>query len=346
MIHIDGSSGEGGGQILRTSLSLAAITGQEITIENIRAKRDKPGLRPQHLTGALAVAEICGGELRGGAVGSMQLTMKPGEVKSGSYCFDVRKITSSAGAVSLILQTVLWPLVFAKDTSHITFKGGTHVPFAPCSHYLSEVFLPVMASIGLKYKYRMLQAGYYPTGGGELHLQIEPVESLEPIDLTNSVGKPAVEIVSAVSNLPVSIAERQLHQAVTRCKELKLVVNGKVMEIPSPGKGTVLFIKSKSDGAVAGVQSLGEIRRSAERVADDACDELQAYIESGCAVDKHLADQLIIPMALTKGSSKFSTCEITQHLLTNIEVVKKFLPVRFNVNGELGGAGVVEKMDG
>jgi len=346
MIHIDGSSGEGGGQILRTSLSLAAITGQEATMENIRAKRDKPGLRPQHLTGALAVAEICGGELRGGAVGSMQLTMKPGEVKSGPYCFDVRKITSSAGAVSLILQTVLWPLVFSKDTSNITFKGGTHVPFAPCSHYLSEVFLPVMASIGLKYRYRMLQAGYYPAGGGELHLQIEPVESLQPIDLTESVEKPAVEIISAVSNLPLSIAERQLHQATTRCKDLKLAVTGKVIEIPSPGKGTLLFVKSTSGRTIAGFQSLGEIRKSAERVADDACDEFQGYIESGCAVDKHLADQLIIPMALTKGTSKFNTCEITQHLLTNIEVVKTFLPVRFNVSGELGGAGVVEKVDG
>lgn len=345
MVYIDGSLGEGGGQILRTSLSLAAITGQDITIENIRAKREKPGLRPQHLTGALAVAEICKADISGAYVGSMQLTMKPGKVRHGSYCFDVRKVASSAGAVSLILQTVLWPLAFAGEKSHVVVKGGTNVPHAPCSYYISEVFLPTVARMGLKYRYEMVLAGYYPIGGGELSIDIEPVETLQPVELMNRDQKTAVEVISAVSNLPVSIAQRQLNRAISGCRDLNIRAKGHEEELPSPGKGTVVLIKSISDQAVAGFQAIGELKKSAEKVADEACEEFRGYIKSDCPVDKHLADQLIIPMALAKGISRFRTSEITQHLLTNINVVEKFLPVHFSVTGKLGDVGVVEKQD-
>ncbi|MCE5197841.1 MAG: RNA 3'-terminal phosphate cyclase [Armatimonadota bacterium] len=342
MITIDGSFGEGGGQILRTSLSLAAITGQDVTIENIRANRPKPGLRPQHLTGALAVAEICGAEIRGAEVGSTRLIFKPHTVKPGRYEFDVAKIRSSAGSVNLVLQTVLWPLAFTHKQSRITIKGGTHVPHAPTSDFINNTFLPTIAEMGLICHYEMITAGYYPIGGGEVRLEIRPVDELRPVHLTRHDEPIKVEIISAVSNLPMSIAERQLSVGIERISALKCAHTEKLTQYPSPGKGTVFFAGVSSGRIKAGFQSLGERGKPAEKVASDACDELETYLASGMALDKRLADQLIIPIALANGKSSFTTSEITMHLITNIAIVEKFLPVHFHMSGGLGEAGMVE----
>lgn len=342
MIHIDGSFGEGGGQILRTSLSLAAITRQDVTVENIRAGREKPGLRPQHLTSALAVAEICGADLRGGEVGSSKLVFKPGRIKPGKYEFDVSRVSASAGSVNLILQTVLWPLAFCEKNSRVAIKGGTHVPHAPTFNFISEVFLPTAAGMGLACHYEMVKAGYYPTGGGEVRLQIRPVKELIPIRWTDRPKPVEVELTSAVSNLPASIAERQLNTGMERVHAMGLASENRLREYPSPGKGTVFFAAVSAVGVRAGFQGIGELRKRAEKVADEACDEMEAYLKSGAAVDKHLADQLIIPMALAKGSSRISVAEITRHLLTNIAIVERFLDVRFTVEGDLGQSGSVE----
>ncbi|MHB9036568.1 MAG: RNA 3'-terminal phosphate cyclase [Armatimonadota bacterium] len=342
MITIDGSLGEGGGQILRTSLSLAAITGQDVTIENIRANRPKPGLRPQHLTGAVAIAEICGAEIRGAEVESSKLVFRPHKVKPGRYEFDVSKIRASAGSVNLVLQTILWPLAFAGKPSRIVIKGGTHVPFAPTYNYISDIFLPTVANMGLVCHYQLVKAGYYPTGGGEVRLEIRPAERLNPILLTSLEEPMQIELTSAVSNLPMSIAERQLVTGTDRVRALGHEPVGNLTEYPSQGKGTAFFASITSGRVRAGFQSLGELRKRAESVADEACDEMEAYLASGMALDKHLADQLIIPMALAMGSSKMTTCEITQHLLTNIAIVQKFLPVHFHVSAGLGAPGSVE----
>ena len=344
MLTIDGSFGEGGGQILRTSLSLAALTGKDVTIENIRVGREKPGLRPQHLTGALAVAEICGADLLGAEVGSTRLVFRPHRIRPGSYEFDVSKIRASAGSVNLVLQTVLWPLAFAGDTSRLVIKGGTHVPHAPTFNYIDEVFLPTVARMGLICHYRMERAGYYPIGGGEVRLTVEAVDALRPLSLTTLEGEPVVEITSAVSNLPASIAERQLSTGLARMRSMVISpAAAKTTEYASPGKGTVFFILCSAGDAKAGFQSLGEIRKRAEDVAKDACDEFDAYLKSGMALDKHLADQLIIPMALANGLSKLTTCEVTQHLLTNIAVVERFLDARFEVAGSIGEPGTVDR---
>ena len=344
MITIDGSFGEGGGQILRTSLALAAIAGQSVTITNIRAGRDKPGLRPQHLTGALAVAEICRAELTGAEVGSSKLTFKPGRIKPGDYEFDVSKIRASAGSANLILQTVLWPLAFAGGRSRVTIKGGTHVPHAPTSNYIDDTFLPAIADMGLACRYSMLKAGYYPIGGGEVRVEIPAIESLRPVSITERGEAMHVELTSAVSNLPASIAERQLDTAISRLKRMRLRSENAIEQYSSPGKGTVVFISLTAGKARAGFQSLGELKKRAEKVADDACDELEAYLASNTALDKHLADQLILPIALASGNSRFTTCEITLHLLTNIAIVEQFLPVHFHVSAGLGQPGLVERV--
>ena len=344
MLTIDGNFGEGGGQILRTSLSLAAITGRDVTIENIRVGREKPGLRPQHLTGALAVAEICGADVRGAEVGSTRLVFKPGKIRPGGYEFDVSRVRASAGSVNLILQTVLWPLAFAGKSSRLTIKGGTHVPHAPAFNYIDDVFLPTVARMGLICHYRMERAGYYPIGGGEVRLTVEPVEALRALSLTALEGEPAVELTSAVSNLPISIAERQLNTGLARVRSMGIAPRrAETTEYPSPGKGTVFLVGLSSGSVKAGFQSLGELKKRAETVAEEACDEFRAYLDSHVALDKHLADQLIIPMALADGPSKFTTCEITQHLVTNIAVVERFLDARFEVTGEPGEAGTVER---
>lgn len=354
MITIDGSFGEGGGQILRTSLALAAITGQSVTIDNIRVKRPKPGLRPQHLTGALAVAEICGAELAGAEVDSTRLTFKPGRIRSGDYEFDVSRARASAGSVNLVLQTILWPLAFGGKDSRVVIRGGTHVPFAPTFNYIDEVFLPAVADMGLRCRYSMIRAGYYPVGRGEVKIEIPAVEKLTPISITEAEKPYNVEVTSAVSNLPTSIADRQLSRASARLKAMGLGFESRVVQYPSPGQGTAVFISltaahcpanGTTEGvARAGFQSLGELGKRAEKVADEACDELEAYLESGAALDKHLADQLIAPIALADGLSRFTTCEVTQHLLTNIAVVEQFLPVRFQISAELGQPGTVERV--
>jgi len=354
MITVDGSFGEGGGQILRTSLALAAITGQSVTIENIRLKRPKPGLRPQHLTGALAVAEICGAQLEGAEVDSIRLTFRPGRIKPGNYEFDVSKARASAGSVNLVLQTILWPLAFADKDSRVTIRGGTHVPFAPTFDYVDDVFLPAVADMGLRCHYSMSQAGYYPAGGGEVKIEIPAAKKLTPISITELERPCHIELTSAVSNLPTSIADRQLKTACARLRAMDLQFESRLAQYPSPGPGTVVFIsltaassfaEQQARGtARAAFQSLGAIGKRAEKVAEEACDELEAYLASHMALDKHLADQLIIPIALADGLSRFTTCEITQHTLTNIAVVEQFLPVRFEVSGSLGQPGMVERL--
>lgn len=344
MIHIDGSFGEGGGQILRTSLALAAITGKDVTIENIRANREKPGLRPQHLTGVIALADICGAEVRGIEVGSTTLTFKPHTIKPGNYEFDISRIRSSAGSVNLVLQAILWPLAFAGKKSRITIKGGTHVPFAPTSNYISEVFLPTVAEMGLICHYQTIKCGYYPIGGGEVRVEIKPVESLNPINLTDRTEPVSIDLTSAVSNLPISIAERQLNTGIDRVKQMNLASHNELTDYPSPGKGTLFFALARSGRIKAGFQSLGELKKRAEKVASDACDELEEYLDSSMALDKHLADQLIIPMALAHGPSSFTTCEITQHLVTNIAIVQKFLDVGFHVSHGIGQPGTVNTL--
>lgn len=305
---IDGSHGEGGGQILRTSLTLSAILEQPIRIENIRAGRKNPGLQPQHLTAARAIAKITDGRLVGSDVGSMFLEFYPRAVKPGNYTFDVSDIKASAGSVNLIFQTILLPLAFAGKPSRVIIRGGTHVPWSPTSNFIDEVYLPMLAHMGVLTWYEMRKAGYYPVGGGEIEAEIRPVDKLRPITFCDRAAGNII-CFSAVSGLPRSIAARQMTEAVG-CLRVIHIESGQIIEeYDSVGKGTVVFIIYDGGSAKAGFSSLGERGKPAETVAREACKEFALWWESGAAIDKHLADQLIVPMALAGGESAFSTAE-------------------------------------
>jgi RNA 3'-terminal phosphate cyclase (ATP) len=340
-LSIDGSYGEGGGQILRSSMALSCITGRPIRITSIRAGRRKPGLQPQHLTSAKAAATISGGSLSGASVGSMTLEFTPGQVKPGSYTFDVSEVKASAGSVGLIFQTIFLPLLLADGESRVTLKGGTHNPWAPTFNYISDVFLAAMERMGARCWVRMEKAGYYPIGGGEVRVQIEPLQSLSPLDIAERGELESVFCTSGVSNLTMDIARRQLDRGLARIHGMGVAGDGETVEYRSPGKGTTFFILAQYANTVAGFSSLGELGKRAEKVADEACEEFQRYHASGQAVEPHLADQLVLPLALATDSSRFTASRITRHLLTNIWVAQQFLPVRFEVDGEEGQAGMI-----
>ena len=355
MIAIDGSYGEGGGQVLRTSLSLSALLGEAVRIENIRAKRPKPGLQAQHLTGVLATAQICNAELEGAELGSQTLTFAPqSPPQAGDYTFDVAEARKggSAGSTSLVFQTLLLPLAFADGDSHLTIRGGTHVAWSPPFHYLKHVYLPTLARMGIEATVEISQWGWYPIGGGGIRARIKGQggrdrgqevrdkgqgirdKELSPIALTERGEWKRLWGISALSNLPAHIGQRQKRQAERLLRERGFTPEIEIVEAPSPGQGTVVFLVAEFEDVVAGFTSYGARGKRAEKVAEEACREFIQYYDSGQALDKHLADQLILPMSLAAGQSGFTTCEITQHLLTNVGVVQRLMAVEAEIEGK------------
>lgn len=346
MIVINGSYGEGGGQVVRTSLTLSALLGQPIRIENIRARRRKPGLQAQHLTGVRAIAEICDAELEGADLGSFTLTFKPrSSPRVGEYSFDVAEARKggSAGATSLVFQTLLLPLAFAAGQSRLTIRGGTHVAWSPPFHYLQHIYLPTLAHLGLEVRAEIESWGWYPIGGGEMTAAIRGRKEghLSGLDLVERGELKRLGGISATSNLPAHIGQRQKKQAGECLRKRGFDPQIEIVDAPSPGQGTAVFLMAEYEHAVAGFSSLGKRGKPAEKVAEEACREFMAYHHSGACLDQHLADQLILPLALASGPSAFTTCEITQHLLTNVWVVGQFLDVRFEIEGEEGQTGKV-----
>lgn len=341
-VVLDGSYGEGGGQILRTALSLAAIQGRPIAIENIRAGRPQPGLRPQHLAAVRAIAAICGAETSGDRVGSRRLSLRPGHPpRAGNYVFDVSELagTGSAGAVSLVFQTILLPLALAEGDSTVVLRGGTHVPWSPSVHYLSEVYLPSVCRLGIGASLRLRRWGWYPRGGGEVVAHIRGGAVLRPHRWQTRGALLEVRILSATSNLPEHIRSRQAQQARRRLSEVKVPMRVELVDAPASSPGTCLFLAARFEESVAGFEALGRRGVPAERVADEAVDEFLAFLGRSGAVDPHLADQLILPLALSGGA--LTTTRVTRHLLTNIWIVERFLGARFELIGEEGAEGLV-----
>jgi len=338
IIKIDGSSGEGGGQILRTAISLSAVTKKSFEIYNIRANRKVPGLSHQHLQAVNSTAQICNAEVVGNQLRSTDLKFYPAETQAGTYHFNI----GTAGSVSLVLQTIFYPLSLANKPSSITIIGGTHVTHSPCVDYLKQQWLYFLKKIGFDAEIQTLKAGFYPRGGGEILVKINPSNPQYPVCINDRGKLIQVEGLSTVSNLDITIAQRQQLQAEKRFLGQNIPHKISLSEIPSFGKGTMLLLVGKFEYSQCCYFGLGAIGKRAETVADDACNELFTFLKTRGAIDEYLADQLILPLALTKGTSQFVTPRITQHLLTNIEIVKLFLPVTIDISGNLNEEGLIK----
>lgn len=334
MLVLDGSYGEGGGQILRTALALAALTGKTVRLENIRAGRDRPGLRPQHLTAVQALARITRASLTGADIGATALTFAPRGIFPGSYTFDVAATQSSAGSVSLIAQTLLPVLNRAESPSSLIIRGGTHVPWSPPAHYLSAVFLPALREMGTVAGLDITRWGFYPQGGGEIHLRLQPAPRLKAVTWTQSPELPHFQGLSAAANLPPHVVRRQ-SQSLRRHAEQSLPIQEEFAA--GRGKGSFAFLW----GPHAGFSALGARGKPAEQVAAEAAQEMKTFLATQAAVDRHLADQIILYAALAEGLSSLTTECLTSHLLTNIWVVEQFLPVKFEISGQMGEQGAI-----
>jgi len=337
MIQIDGSQGEGGGQILRSALALALVTGKAIELKNIRARRPKPGLMPQHLKAVEAAAAVGGARVEGAHLQSSSLLFEPTGIRSGEFHFDV----GTAGSTPLVLQTIFLPLSFAPAPSSVTLVGGTHVPWSPCFHYLDLHWLHYMKEIGFKAELTLVLAGFYPHGGGRIHAAIHPIKRLSPLQIRKRGSLKGIQGISAVANLDQSVAERQKQQALKRLKDLSEHVEIEIVRMPSHFRSTMLLLIGKFENSQCCFFGLGEIGKRAERVADEAVDQLRQFLSTDGAIDYHLADQLILPLAFVPTASELQTSRITQHLITNAEIIRMFLPVDIGINGELDSRGSV-----
>ncbi len=328
MLEIDGSYGEGGGQILRTSIALSAVLKKPVKIYNIRANRPKPGLAPQHYTGIKAMCTLCNADVEGLSIGSREVFFSPKEIKSGSYEIDIK----TAGSISLILQTVLLPCLFADGSVELLIKGGTDVKFAPPIDYVKNVLIPILGKMGANINMEVLRRGYYPKGGGIVKVYIEPVKELKPIELLERGKFINIEGVAHSLNLPCHIVEREARSATKILENAGLRANIKLECKRNFSQGTGITIWANYENTVLGSSSLGEKGKRAEIVGEEAAKKLLEEIKSNATVDIHLADQLIPFVALACGSSVYTVRETTNHLKTNIAIVEKILGKRlFNV---------------
>lgn len=335
-LELDGAFGEGGGQILRTSLALSLITGRPFHLRNVRAGRPKPGLHPQHLASVRAAAEIGQAQLRGASLHSTDLVFEPGPVTPGKYHFSI----GTAGATGLVLHTVYLPLAVQGQPSEVTIQGGTHVTTSPCFHFLDMTWSAYLRHIGMKVGLRMRRPGFYPRGGGLIEASIQPWQDRRGLQALQRRPVTEVSGFSAVAGLPEQIAQRQARRAFNRLRD-RLKVNIRE-ESWDGGPGTVLAIVLNTRPAPTLFFGLGARGKPAERVADEAVDQVVAYLdaESG-ALDTHSADQIVLPLALAEGSSEFSVAEVTPHLLTNVAVIRQFIDRNIECVGAEGQPGLV-----
>jgi RNA 3'-terminal phosphate cyclase (ATP) len=336
-VEIDGSMGEGGGQVLRTSLTLAVLTGRALRLENIRARRPKPGLMAQHLKAVEAAAAISGARVEGAKLGSGSLHFEPQEIRPGAYSFDI----GTAGSTSLVLQTILLPLAFASEPSTVAITGGTHVPWSPSFHYLDRQWAPHLRRIGFDSRLELEQAGFYPRGGGRVKATISPSSRRAPLRILDRGALLRIRGISGVGKLDRSIAERQARRATETlagaCRDIAI----EVVEVPAASPGTFLLLLAECERSQACYCALGARGKRAEQVADEAAQGILAFLAGTGAVDPWLADQLVLPLSITTGDSELRTASVTTHLLTNAQVVKEFLPVRIEIAGETGEPGTI-----
>lgn len=324
MISIDGSKGEGGGQVLRTALGLSLVTGRSFQIKNIRGKRKKPGLLRQHLTAVLAAAEIGGAVVRGAEIKSDTLQFEPGTIKAGNYHFAI----GTAGSCTLVFQAVMPALLKAGGISSITLEGGTHNPFAPSFDYLDVTFFPVLRKMGVNIEAELIRPGFYPAGGGKVRITIDPPNKLSPVCFEQQAGV-RCRANAVCAGLPDHIGRREL---ATIKKKLQLSEQEtELISYSEYGPGNVVSIFVESEGFTETFVGFGQKNVRAERVAGRIVGQVKKYLEVGVLVGPYLADQLLIPLALA-GRGHFLTGKPTEHMLTNIEVIHQFLEVDIMVS--------------
>ncbi|WP_456329073.1 RNA 3'-terminal phosphate cyclase [Archaeoglobus sp.] len=323
MIEIDGSFGEGGGQILRTAVALSCVTGKAVRIKNIRANRPKPGLAAQHLKGIEAAKIISNAEVEGLRLGSTEVVFRPRSVRGGEFRIDI----GTAGSVTLIFQTVLLPLLFADRESRLTVSGGTDVAWAPPVDYFKNVTLRALREMSVECELKVLKRGYYPKGGGVVKLEAKPSE------MRGVIFEKLDEMVKGIShcqNLPEHVAVRQANSARGFLEErgVKAKIKTEVLKGLSTGSGIVLWSGYKGGSA------LGERGKRAEIVGLEAAENLYRELKSEAAFDAHLADQVMPFAAMAKGSTEYTTSEVTMHQKSNAYVINSFLGevVRFEGN--------------
>ncbi len=340
VIEIDGSMGEGGGQILRVSIALSTIMSEPIRIRNIRAKRSPPGLRPQHETAVTALARMSNADVEGLKVGSTSLEFTPKGPEGGSFFFD----TGTAGSVSLILQSLIPVMALSKGRSYVEIQGGTNNPFAPPAEYIEDVLLPTISGMGVTASVQLVRRGFYPKGGGLVKAAVEPVKQLKPTTLTEFKEVREVTGLAYSSRLPRHIVERMAENArktleddgyervdiALEClqpKDRKCAID--------PGTGIILLARLLPKGVV-GSDSLGEVGKPAERVGWEAASTLIKQLATSSPVDKFLGDQLVIYMALASGCSTIKVSELTLHTITCIAVSETITGASFKVVGSRG----------
>ncbi|MBI3987937.1 MAG: RNA 3'-terminal phosphate cyclase [Lentisphaerae bacterium] len=321
MITIDGAFGEGGGQILRTALAVSLVTGKAFRIDGIRAKRGKPGLLRQHLTAVNAAVEIGNARVAGNSMGSLCLTFEPAGIRTGAFRYAV----GTAGSATLVLQTLLPPLLTADSPTELTLEGGTHNPYAPPFDFLQRAFLPLVNRMGPTVTATLERPGFYPAGGGKFTVRIEPVKKLVRLDLMERGAVLHREAVGIVSQLPRKIADMEL--AVLRNKLSWEGGSFRAEEVPNPrGPGNIVMVTIQSENVTEVFTGFGERGVPADRVALTTVDAVRDYVAAGVPVGRHLADQLLIPMALA-GGGRFRTLPLSRHSSTNIEILKQFIDV-------------------
>ena len=345
MIVIDGSMGEGGGQILRTSIALSALTLKPIKIINIRAKRSNPGLRPQHLIAIKAVASLCNAKVEGLNVGSREVTFMPHEHVGGNFKFDI----GTAGSISLVLQAVLTVAAFLPEKSRFIIRGGTDVPWSPPIDYVKNVLIPTLKTLGFQVELKVLRRGHYPRGGGIVEVTTIPVDVLRSINVVSRGRILEIKGLSHAVRLPRHVAERQAKAAFEHLRRLgikeSIHIDTEYYD-PSrdphlgPGSGIVLWAPT-SENTVIGADALGARGKPAEVVGKEAAEKLFSELSTNMAFDSHIGDMLIPYIAVAKGASRIGVSKLTLHAITNILVTEKILNVKFHIEGEKDKPSVI-----
>ena len=327
MITIDGAQGEGGGQIVRSSLALSMITGVPTTIQNIRAGRKKPGLMRQHLTAVKAAQQVCNADVSNAKIGAAEITFAPGSVQAGDYEFAI----STAGSITLVLQTIMPALMIADGPSRIKLSGGTHNPMAPPYDFLARSFVPLLKKIGPQVQLSDCVPGFFPAGGGSFAVDIRPADQLNRLSVLNRGELKERRVRSLVANLPVKIGHRECNTIAGKLGWDKSCCE--VVEVPdSPGPGNAVMVDLQYEHVTEVFTGFGERGKSAEVVAKEVARNVQKYMRTDAPVGEYLTDQLMLPLAISahlkQGGGEFRSTGLSRHAKTHLDILNRFFDIQ------------------